>query len=74
MTVKQLNVKQLNAMIRNMVTSYISRNGKAVTVDVVDYVANNLSDPRVTRQRICGNISALCCKFNVLNCVDSQLM
>lgn len=69
-----MTIKQLNLIIRNMVTSYITKNGKSATVDVVDYVANNLYDPRVTRQRICGNISALCCKFNVLICVNSQLM
>ncbi len=69
-----MSKKQLNATIRNMVTSYVNKNGKTLTVRVIDYVAANLQDPRVTRQRISGNISALCCKFNTITCINSYIM
>lgn len=69
-----MSKKRLNATIRNMVTAYIQKNGKTMTVKVIDYIIDNLPDPRVTRQRVSGNISALCCKFNMLTCVNSQLI
>ncbi len=69
-----MSKKRLNATIRQMVTAYVQKNGKTLTVKVIDYVINNLSDPRVTRQRISGNISALCCRYNTLTCINSYIM
>lgn len=69
-----MKLSVLNSMIRQMVVSYITANGKTLTVKVIDYIVDNLSDTRVTRQRVSGNISALCCKFNQLTCVNSCLM
>ena len=71
-----MSKKQLNILIRQMIVGIrnASGNGGIKVVDAIDYVITNLSDPRVTRQRVCGNISALCCKFCQLSCVNGYLI
>ena len=69
-----MSKKQLNYQIRAIITAYIANNSGIRTVKVIDYVMSQNLDPRVTRQRVSGNISALCCKYNTLTCSNGCLM
>ena len=63
----------LNQSIRKEIVAVVAVAGTVPTKSVIDQVVASMQQKRVTRQRIAGNISALCCKFNRLSCKNSSL-
>ncbi len=68
-----MSKKTLNALIRQMIVGYVAGNGPTLASSAIDFVTKNMTDPRVTRERVSGNISAICCIYHQLSYANGYL-
>lgn len=70
----RMSKKVLNATMRQLLVSYVKGNGKVSVISAINFIVGNFLDPRVTRERASGNISALVCYYKELSYCNGYLM
>lgn len=73
-----MSKKALNVLIRQKIVNHVLGNnmagkGPTSSIATIDFVTQNMTDPRVTRDRVSGNISAVCCRYKQLSYADGYL-